>query len=366
MKIGVVLNTSWNVYNFRMGVIRALQEKGHKVVVIAPCDTYSDRLIEAGCEFHEVKMDSRGANPIKDFGLIIELYNIYKKVRPDVLLQYTIKPNIYGTIAASRLKIPVINNVCGLGTVFLKKGFVPWLAQMMYKFAFRLPKKVFFQNQDDFQLFINKGLVKERIADLVPGSGINMDAFKVSKRGTTNTFTFLMVSRLIHDKGVLEFVDAVKLLKQKGVNANFKLLGPTDPRGIEPSLIKSWVDQNIVEYLGRTDDVQPFLHEADCVVLPSYREGTPRTLLEAACVEKPIIATDVPGCNHVVKDGYNGLLCRLKDPSDLAEKMHRMLHFTKESRNQMGANGREQVKTNFDERIVISKYLEAIEGVAKS
>ncbi|HET9052573.1 MAG TPA: glycosyltransferase, partial [Cyclobacteriaceae bacterium] len=159
MKVAIVLNTSWNIYNFRMNLVKSLQTEGHDVHTIAPADEYTHFLTEAGCTHHVVKMDSRGANPVKDLGLIFELYGIYKRVKPDVILHYTIKPNVYGSLAASFLKIPVVNNVCGLGTVFLKNDLLSSVAMFLYRVSFKFPKKVFFQNPDDLKLFLDKNLV---------------------------------------------------------------------------------------------------------------------------------------------------------------------------------------------------------------
>lgn len=363
MKIAIVLNTSWNIYNFRMNFIRSLLADGHEVHTVAPLDDYTQRLQQAGCIHHSVTMDSRGANPIRDFGLIIELWSIYRKMKPDIILHYTIKPNIYGTLAASMLKIPVINNVCGLGTVFLKKGMVSVIAMKLYRWAFRYPKKVFFQNSDDRKLFLDRKLVPSDIADLIPGSGVDLKRFTPGTPARNEKFTFLLISRLITDKGVLEFIDAVKQLRSKGLDAKFQVLGPKDPkhkRGIQLKTIDEWIRTGIVEYLGTTEDVRQYINKADCVVLPSYREGTPRTLLEAASSGKPIIATDVPGCHHVVVDQYNGLLCKMKDATDLAHKMTIMAGLDESVLKEMGTNGRKKMELEYSEDIVISKYIAAI------
>ena len=212
MKIAVVLNTSWNIYNFRKGLITSLMDKGNEVITIAPKDPFTYKLMKLGCRHIPVKMDSRGASPLKDFMLVLELYKIYKKVRPDVILHYTIKPNIYGTIAASMLRIPVINNVCGLGTMFLKDNMVSRIAIGLYRLAFRFPKKIFFQNEDDKNLFVRKKLVARGICDVLPGSGINVNAFSPDKQKTKNKkFTFLLISRLIYDKGILDYTNEVSL-----------------------------------------------------------------------------------------------------------------------------------------------------------
>lgn len=363
MKVAIVLNTSWNIYNFRMNFIKVLLTRGYEVHTIAPTDEFTDLLREAGCIHHKVRMDSRGANPIKDSALILELYMIYRKIRPDVVLHYTIKPNVYGTLAAALLKIPAINNVCGLGTVFLKNDLVSAIAMLLYKVSFRFAHKVFFQNSDDLNLFLEKNLVPDQQVDLVPGSGIDLKRFAPMSFKRNEKFTFLLISRLITDKGVMEYIEAVKKLRSEGLNARFQILGAMDPehkRGIKTEIIDEWIQSGIVEYMGTTTDVRQYIQDADCIVLPSYREGTPRTLLEAASSSKPIIATDVPGCNHVVVNNYNGLLCKLKDANDLAEKMKQMTEMDDSHLKLLGENGRTKVEAEYDESFVINKYLEAL------
>lgn len=369
MKIAIVLNTSWNIYNFRLNFVNKLLAQGHEVHTIAPHDEYTNILSNAGCIHHNVTMDSRGANPIKDSALIFELMWIYRRVKPDVILHYTIKPNVYGTIAASILRIPVINNVCGLGTVFLKDNFVSLIAIFLYRMSFRFANKVFFQNADDLKLFVEKNLIDKERADLVPGSGIDLGHFQPAPVLVNDTFTFLLISRLITDKGIIEYIEAIRKLKEEGINARFQILGSIDEehkRGIKRQVIEEWIQQGLIEYLGTTDDVRQYINQADCIVLPSYREGTPRTLLEAASSSKPIIATNVPGCNNVVTDGYNGLLCNLKDADDLADKMRKMASLTPETRSTFGRNGRVKMEAEFDESIVIKKYLAALSDYKKA
>ncbi len=370
MKIAIVLNTSWNIYNFRMGLINSIKENGHEVIAIAPKDEYTHLLIEAGCRFEEVTMDSRGANVFKDLGLIFELFGIYRKVKPDVILHYTIKPNIYGTLAASLLRIPTVNNVCGLGTAFLNKGLVSKIAMGMYKLAFRFPKLIYFQNNDDKTFFEEHALIKNNATQVLPGSGINLKHFTPAPGTQPNKkFTFLLISRLIHDKGIIEYIDAIKQLKQKGVEARFQLLGNKDTehkRGISEELINHWIDTNIVEYLGSTDDVRPYIHQADCVVLPSYREGTPKSLLEAASSAKPIVATNVAGCTNIVAHNVNGLLCNVKDANDLANKLETMANLPKQRLQEMGKESRKIVEERFDEQIVINSYMNTISSLQNS
>lgn len=352
-----------------MNFVKALLAKGYEVHTIAPQDDYTHYLIDAGCIHHAIRMDSRGANPIKDSALIIELYSIYKKVKPDIILHYTIKPNVYGTIAATLLRIPVVNNVCGLGTVFLKNNLVSAFAILLYKLTFRFPKKVFFQNPEDLKLFLAKKLVPAHTADLLPGSGIDLEKFSPIEFNRNKSFTFLLISRLITDKGVLEYIEAVKKLRVQGLDARFQILGAKDPqhkRGIKLKVIDDWINSGTIEYLGTTDDVRHFIGKADCIVLPSYREGTPRTLLEAASSSKPIIATDVPGCHNVVNHNINGLLCQLKDVDDLADKMHEMANLDNETLRRFGANGRKKVELEFNETVVINKYIDTLSNFKKA
>lgn len=369
MKIAVVVNTSWNLYNFRFNFLRKLIAEGHEVHTVAPNDDYTRYLTDIGCIHHRIKMDSRGANPIRDSALILELFTIYRKIRPDIICHFTIKPNVYGTIAATLLRIPVINNVCGLGTVFLKRNLISAIAILLYRISFPFAYKVFFQNPDDLRLFVRKKLVVPSAAELVPGSGIDLQKFQPMEFSRNKKFTFLMISRLISDKGVLEYIEAVQKLKSAGVNAHFQVLGAKDPehkRGIKLEVIDKWIKEETIEYLGTTNDVRQHIGKADCIVLPSYREGTPRTLLEAASSCKPIIATDVPGCNHVVVNYFNGLLCKLKDANDLADKMQEIAGFEDDVLRQFGVNGRQKMEAEYSESLVINKYLSNLHGIKKA
>ena len=364
MKITIVLNTSWNLYNFRRGLIDALQQQGHTVTLIAPEDEYTPRLRALGYPLETVNMDRRGINPIRDMAFLWRLYRLYRTLRPDLTLHFTVKPNIYGTLAARVLGVPSINTVSGLGTVFLKTGLVSWSAQQLYRLAFRWPQQVLFHNQDDHQLFVERGLVATHRASVVPGSGVDIQRFSPQPTEPAKTFTFLVIARLLYDKGIVEYAEAARSLRSQGLTARFQLLGARDPqhrRGIPEAQVDAWINEGIIDYLGTTDDVRPFLQRSDVAVLPSYREGLPRTLLEAASLEKPIVTTDTPGCRHVVRHGHNGLLCRVRDAIDLADKMQKMIEISWEQRQQMGQAGRTLVAERFSEKYVIDRYLLAIE-----
>jgi glycosyltransferase involved in cell wall biosynthesis len=366
MRIAIVINTSWNIFNFRLSLIKALLAEGHEVVAIAPTDAYSERLKAVGCQFVPVAME-QGTNPFTDMLLIWHLYKTYKNVMPDVVLHYTIKPNIYGAIAAHWAGIPAINNVSGLGTVFITKDYISSIALKLYQFSFKYPAKVFFQNQDDRRLFLRNKLVRTSITEVLPGSGINLQDFvPAASYKRNNPFVFLMVARVLYDKGVVEFVRASKLLQEKYPNVKCQLLGQVDEKsrsGIKKKKLEEWLATGVIEYLGTTDDVASVIATADCVVLPSYREGTPRTLLEAAAMAKPLIATNVPGCREVVQQGVNGYLCRLRSASDLADKMLKVIELSDTELKQMGNASRQIAVTRFDDRIVIERYRQAIEAV---
>lgn len=338
-----------------------------EVYAIAPPDIFSTKLRENGCHFYPLKMEGSGANPLTEAGTIFRLYKAYRKIKPDVILHYTIKPNLYGTLAARALGIPVINNVSGLGTAFLSNSPAATVAKNLYRIIFRFPEKIFFQNADDLRLFLDLRLVQAEKTEVIPGSGIDLKHFGQRERQPNKVFTFLVISRLLIDKGINEYAEAIKILKQQRVAARFLLLGAADPghrRGIPAKTIRGWKENGLVEYLGATDNVLPFIHQSDCIILPSYREGTPRSLLEGAACGKPLIATDVPGCNNVVQENVNGFLCRPKDAADLAEKMNKMLTLHTERLKDFGDNSRKIATEKFDQKIVIERYTMAIKKIA--
>ena len=368
MRIAISINRSWNIYNFRSGLVKALIADGHEVVAIAPKDEYSKLLMKMGCRFFPLEVQNTGSNPIKDLFLYFEYLKIYKKIQPDIVLQYTIKPNIYGTLAAKRLSLPVINNVSGLGTVFLNNGFVSLIAKLLYKVAFRRTDLVFFQNEDDKNEFLNHIKIPNLNTDLLPGSGIDLKKFQPQPQLNGKKFTFLMISRIIKDKGIYEFVNAAKLAQKNNLEAKFQLLGEPDinhRRGIQKKEISQWIDEGIIEYLGVTDRVSEVIKEADCVVLPSYREGTPKTLLEGAAMGKPLIATNVAGCRQVVLEGENGFLCNVKDEKSLFEAVNKMYNSGKDDLERMGKKGRQFMEEKYNENLVIEKYKYWIHKLSK-
>ena len=358
------LNTAWNFVNFRAGLVRAMVDAGYEVVAVAPPDAHVDRLKQLGCRFIPLPMDGHGRHLGRELALLYRLWRLLRQERPDVYLGFTIKPNIYGALAARCLGIPVINNITGLGMVFARDDLFARWVKRLYRVALRRSRKVFFQNDEDLALFVQAGLVKPAVTARLPGSGIDTTRFPLTPLPNQSPLRFLLIARLLWEKGVGEYVQAARMLKARGLAAEFELLGFVDDNNraaVSGGQLREWEAEGVVRYLGSSDDVRVQIAQADCVVLPSYyREGTPRTLLEAAAMGRPLITTDSIGCRDVVDDGINGHLCRPRDADDLAAKMVAVVELSAQARTAMGQAGRTKIAQEFDERIVIDRYLDAM------
>ena len=370
MKIAIVTNSSWASYNFRLNLANSIVSEGHEVVFILPFDgNYSEKL-KNNFECHDLSIDVKTINPFKDLKTFFNLVNIYKKVQPDIICHFTIKLNIYGTIAARFLKIPSLANVTGLGTLFIKKNIATYLVEFLYKFSLNFSFKTFFQNIEDLNYFIDKRLISKDNGQLIPGSGVDLIKFKfISDLEINNTkFVFLLIARLIGDKGIYEYIDAIKLIKLRYPNKliEFQLLGQSEASNktaINTLSVENWVNKGLINYLGETDQVQNIIAKCHCVVLPSYREGMPRSILEAFAIGRPVIVSDVPGCRDIVEHKTNGLICKVKSGEDLAKKMITMMRISQETRNKFAMNGRLKVENFFDEKIVIQAYIKSINDI---
>jgi glycosyltransferase involved in cell wall biosynthesis len=360
----ISINASWNIINFRKGLISGLQASGYRVVVLAPEDEYSAQLENLGVTYASIVMDKQGVSPARDLLLLINYIRMLRKLRPDIFLGYTAKPNIYGSLAARMLGIPVINNIAGLGTAFIEQGWLTKVVTGLYRMALRRASTVFFQNPEDLALFVSGRLVRFESARLLPGSGLDLKFFQPEQSTRVDgEVRFLLIARLLWDKGVGEYVEAAEMLRRVHPHARFQILGfagAANRTAVPASEIERWQAEGFVEYLGHADDVRPFISASDCVVLPSYREGLPRVLLEAGAMAKPMIATDVPGCRQVVTDGENGFLCVARDAGSLALAMSKVLGLSRVEREAMGSLARHRVEANFDEKIVVEHYLDAI------
>lgn len=369
-KILIIANTTWYLYNFRLSLMKTIESKGYSVTAVAPADNYISRLTSNRFPFIPIDINRKGVNPLEDFLLFYRFLRIFKQERPAVILTYTPKPNIYASIAAYFLKIPVINNVAGLGNIFVRRGLLSTIVKRLYKIAFTRSYKVFFQNNDDLNLFVDSNLVKRSITERIPGSGVDTEKFvpSVDAIRRKREFIFLLIARLLWDKGVGDYVEAARLLKNRYPHIQCHIVGFIDmqnPEGIPEEQIKAWVKAGLIHYDGPSDNMIKTLKEADCIVLPSfYREGVPRVLLEAASMAKPVITTDSVGCRDAVEDGITGFLCQVKNPRDLADKMEQVLLLPEAERELMGSRGREKMIHEFDERFVIQRYLYAIQNLA--
>ncbi len=364
-RIAVVANTAWYLANFRLNLMQALRAAGHEVVAVAPAGADADRLVQAGLPFEAVAISGAGANPLRELGSVFALARALRRHRVDLVLSYTPKGNLYSALACIPAGRDFVPNVSGLGRAFIRPSLVTQVVKLLYRGTFGRALHVFFQNQDDLDIFVKAGLVPAALTERLPGSGVDLQRFQPTSAPQANAQApvFLLVARMLWDKGVGEFVAAARQVRQRHPGARFQLLGFADvanPSAIPRSQLDDWVTEGVVEYLGATDDVRPWLAQADCVVLPSYREGVPRTLLEAAATARPIITTDAPGCRDTVVDGASGYLCRPGDAGDLAAQLLRFMALTPDQRRAMGQHGRAHVERYFDERLVIDRYLAVV------
>lgn len=363
MHIVMTVNAAWNITNFRMPLVHFLLEQGHKVTVLAPPDGAEDKQRQMGCDFVPLVMDTKGLSPIGGWSLYRQMRRHLSDLAPDAVLSFTIKNNLFGALAARRLGIPFVPNVTGLGTAFLSSRLLQRVAEALYRYCFRGLPVVFFQNPDDLDLFLQRRLIQPDQARILPGSGIDLSRFQPAPLPGDKEPVFLMIARLIRDKGVLEYAQAARIVKQQHPQAQFRILGPVGSENrsaIPPEVVAGWDPAVDLDYLGETSDVRPQIAQADCVVLPSYREGAPRTLIEAAAMARPLIATDVPGCRSVVQHGITGLLCAPQDGESLARSCLNFIALAPEQRHAMGLAGRAKMEREFDQSVVVEAYRAAL------
>ena len=364
MHIMMTVNAAWNIWNFRRPLVESLSADGHRITVLAPSDDSVADLERVGCSFRPLEMNVKSLNPVEDLKLQCRLKRIFREEQPDAILSFTIKNNIFGARAARAAGLPFVPNVTGLGTAFLSGGLLQTIAEQLYRRAFGKLPIVFFQNEDDRDLFLDRKLVRADQARLLPGSGIDLVRFTATEMPSADAPpVFLMIARLLRDKGVIEFVEAARLIKARHPEARFQLLGAAGSENrsaIDNATVEAWVAEGVVEYLGTTNDVRPAIAAASCVVLPSYREGAPRTLIEAASMARPLIATDVPGCRAVVDTDVSGFLCEVRNADSLATAMGRFLALSPDDRTAMGLAGRAKMEREFDQALVVAAYREAL------
>jgi glycosyltransferase involved in cell wall biosynthesis len=353
-------NSFWNIAHFRAGLVVSLASQGYRLVIVAP-NADEDWAAAKGAEAVSISINRSGLNPVRDALLLLAYHKLIRRLRPNIFIGFTAKPNIYGSVTAGICGVPALPNVSGLGTAFINSGPLSALVGSLYRLAFRKCPVVFFQNAEDADLFVGRKLVRRDQVRLLPGSGIDLGHFTPAP--PTDQIRFLFIGRLLGDKGVREFVEAARLLRADRPDWQFQLLGPIDEgnrSAIKQAELDQWLAEGFVEHLGEVEDVRPFIAAATAVVLPSYREGLPRSLLEAAAMARPLIATDVPGNRQIVRHGSNGLLCAARDPAALATAMKKLVDMPGDERDAMGRAGRHLVESEFGEDKVIRAYLEVV------
>lgn len=362
--IMICANLAWNLVNFRAGLIRALVAEGYRVIAVAPPDAAMAARLEAmGCTFEPAPMDAMGLNPLRDLATFIAFCRLIRRHRPAAWLSWTIKPNVYGSLAAGLAGVPAFPNISGLGTAFIRRNLLTALVKALYRFCLRRAPAVFFQNAEDRDLFTGLTLVRQDQARLLPGSGIDPEDWRPADLSRPARGHFLMLARVVADKGVREFAAAARKIKARHPHARFSLMGFLDVANrtaIAADEVRGWEAEGLLSYCPPADDVRPAIAGADFIVLPSYREGLSRVLLEAGALARPCVTTDVPGCRDIVRDGENGLLCPARDAAALADAMERALALDDAGWHAMSRAARERVVADFSQDKVTRLYRQAL------
>ncbi len=363
-KIVVLENGLISSYTMREALMDELLRNNFDVYILTQTNQFRKEVESRGLKV--VNIGSANTNIFKIGSYIFKLFWQIRKIKPDLCLTFSVRPAIWGNLIAGIFHVPVITNISGLGQLASSKNIAYRFVRAVYPLALSKTSKVFFQNKEDLKFFISRKFINSKQADWIPGSGIDYHKFapfNVSR--DKSKFVFLFIGRLIRDKGISEFIEAAGEIKKNYPETIFRIIGPLWHQNLKSNLIsesqiESWTENREIQYLGEKKDVRQFIAEADCIVLPSYREGISNVLLEGASMEKPAIATNVPGCKEVVEDGTTGYLCKPGDTGDLIDKMILMLHTSESERKNMGQLAREKVILEFDKKIVVNKYLTEI------
>lgn len=356
-------NSLWSIWSFRRELLLKLKQEGFNIVVMGEDDGYLKALESLNFKVISIKVNNHSKNPFKDLLLLFKVYLTFKKESPDIILQNAIKPNIYGSIAARFLRIPVINNISGLATSFIADNFVTKLSLFLYKLSQKEAHTVFFQNSTDLLLMRELGIVLESNSLLLPGSGVDLNKYRPKLSYKVKEFTFVYVGRLLNDKGIRELYKAFERLAKVNDIVRLKIIGDRhvgNSNNISDELYSSLREHKKIDFIGFVDDVRKELSTCDFNVLPSYREGLSRSLLEASAMAIPSIASDVPGCKDVIENNYNGLLVSARSEEELFNIMKLALNMSVNELRQMGINARHKVESDYSIEKVHEKYIERI------
>lgn len=361
-RVLILSNHALGLYNFRKELMSELCRR-YEVHVSCPDHELVKDILALGCTWHRTPIDRRGMNIIKDGKLYMTYRKLLKNNNPDVVMTYTIKPNVYGGIACKGKKIPVIASITGLGTSFQNKGSLVYrLVSFLYKRGLSKAKAVFFQNTYNLNIMRELDVIQQEVTRLVNGSGVNLDDYPFYERPNNQKTRILFISRLMKEKGIIEFLDAVESIGTKNGNVEYGLLGFYEEEAIK-ARIESMEKEGLVQHMGVSYDMNKVYRNADLVVLPSYHEGMSNVLQEAAATGLPTITTDIPGCHEIVEDGVTGYLCKLKDVDSLESAMRSFIDLSYDERLIMGKKARGKMEREFDRKLIVKSYLDEIKSV---
>ncbi len=357
-KIVLVGNSDVSIYNYRYELIERLIVEGHEVYVVTPFGALNQEMVNLGAKHVEVSFNRRGTNPFSDLKLLKKYVKVFKEISPDFVFTYTIKPNIYASMACKKLNIPCIVNITGLGSAVENGGIMQRITVALYRWSLKKVKTIFFQNESNKAFFVKKK-INVKAHKLLPGSGVNLKKFQPFEYPVGDVVEFVFVSRLMKEKGIEHYIDAAEIITKKYPNTRFHICGSSE-KMYESKMEELKNNPNII-YHGRVKDVSEVLNKVHCTIHPTYYpEGMSNVLLESLACARPIITTDRAGCKEIVDDGVNGFIVKQKDTLDLVQKIEKFLALDNEQRKQMGIAGRQKVEREFDRNFVIEKYLEEI------
>lgn len=354
-----------DVFCFRKEIIDALAERGCQVILSCPESNRLDYFRgKENIIIEDVVIDRRGTNPIKDLKLLMDYVKLFKKHKPDVVCTFTIKPNVYGSIAADYLGIPHINNITGLGSGFQNGGVVQMVVKLLYRKALKKSNKVFFQNQENLEIAVQTKLVNDKIPyECIPGSGVNLSRFEYKEKSIEDgKVVFNYIGRVLKDKRIDDYLDAARIIKEKFDNAIFNIIGFIEPTELHyQNLLKELEEKGIVHYCGSVNDVRPLVYASDAIIHPSsYGEGISNVLLESAACGRAAITTDIAGCRDCVDDGVSGFIYEPENVDELVKRIERFLALSDDQRKEMGRAARNKVECQFDRNIVVNAYLKEL------
>lgn len=362
-KVLFLVNHDVVIYNFRLELVERLLAEGHQVVISSPYGERIEDLKMLGCQYHEISISRHGMNPIKEFALIRKYKKLISLVSPDIVFTYTIKPNIYGAIACRATNVPCVANITGLGTAVENGGLVQKITLGFYKYAFTKIRRVYFQNIENRQFFVDHKIAVER-HDMLPGSGVNLQRFVPMEYPSTDKTEFAFISRIMKEKGIEQYLEAAEYIRGKYPNTVFHVCGFCE-QAYEDRL-RELNNRGVIVYHGMLRDVKPLLRNIHCTVHPTYYpEGISNVLLESSACARPIITTNRSGCREVIEDGINGYVVKEKNSADLIEKIEKFLSLGYDQKKEMGLKGREKVEREFDRNIVVEKYLDELTELNK-